>query len=49
MKLAKGEEGGLQGSEIEFGFEGKMVEVSGFAQPFKFDIGVECSKQVVGL
>jgi hypothetical protein len=31
----------MQGRDIQFGFERKVVEVGGFAQPFEFDLSTK--------
>ena len=31
----------MQCSDIEFRFEGKVIKLSGFTQPFEFDVGIK--------
>lgn len=37
----------MQSCNLEFGFQGKMIELGGFVQPF--DLSTEDSNQTVGL
>ena len=39
----------MKRTDVKVGFERKMVEMRGFAQPFKFDVSIEGGKQVIGL
>ena len=37
--MTKGSKSRMQRGDIEFGLEGKVIEMSSFTQPFKFDVG----------
>ena len=39
----------MQSSNIQFGFECKMIQLGSFTQPFQLDVSTQGSKQMVGL
>ena len=49
LELTKGSKSRMECCNIEFGFKGKGIEMSGFTQPFELDVSTEGGKQMVGL
>src|SRR5258708_40338690 len=39
----------MQSGNVQFGFQGKMIEFGRFTQPFELDVSTQSSKQMVGL